>query len=186
MNKGLKLAISLAVVYLLHAAPAHSAQISGPTLTHSDDRVLVSTALEIDESYRTEIKKGISKNIVIYIDLFRRWDNWPDEFVQGQRYEQTLKCDPVKREYKASSLHGARILERRFSDCDAMIQWALRVDEATLSGIRELPEGQYLVRVTVESRLGRLPPFINLLFFFVREIEFRLQQSSEPFEHLSK
>ena len=39
-------------------------------------------------------KNGIAKEITFYIDLFRVWNMWPDEFVLGKTIVKTLRVDP--------------------------------------------------------------------------------------------
>ncbi|MEJ2183685.1 MAG: DUF4390 domain-containing protein [Nitrospirota bacterium] len=158
-----------------------AAEIRGPSVRFDDGRVMVSAALVLDEKHVEEIEKGVSKEIVFYVDLFRVWDTWPDEFVQGSTFVQTLHCDPVKKEYVATSLNGVRLLEKRFSSCRRMLDWALRIPEFSLADTEELEPSRYFVKVTAESRLRRLPPFINLLFFFVREKEFSVSRNSPVF-----
>ena len=31
------------------------------------------------------LKRGISKEITFYIDLFKVWNIWPDEFIAGRK-----------------------------------------------------------------------------------------------------
>ena len=47
--------------------------------------------------------------------------------------------------------------------------------------ITELEPAEYSMKLTIKSQLRRLPPFINLLFFFVKETEFEVTESSEYF-----
>jgi len=179
-----KLAIFILLIVLfpgLSVAEAQHAQVQGPNVKVREGSILVSTGLSLGKDYISDIKKGVPKEINFYIDLFRAWEPWPDEFVLGTTVSRTLKCDPVKKEFTASSVSSTENVERRFKSCDSMIQWALSVPEAWLPNISELAPGEYFVRVTAESRLRRLPPFINLMFFFVREVEFSVQEDSPKF-----
>jgi hypothetical protein len=47
--------------------------------------------------------------------------------------------------------------------------------------MRELEPGQYFVRVTVESKIRKLPPVIGYLFIFVSENEFKIVRDSALF-----
>lgn len=158
-----------------------AAEIQGPRVTVREDGIMVSTGITPDERQVEEIKKGVSKEIVFYVDLFRVWRSWPDEFVIGRKFKQTLSCDPVRKEYVATSLSGNVLKEKRFSSCERLISWALAIPEFRLTAVEELEPSEYFVKVTVESRLRRLPPFIDLLFFFVQETEFSLAADSPRF-----
>lgn len=174
------ISIALLLFSLCLSANAFAASVLGPNVKVREGNIIVSTGAQLDEKYMEEIRKGVPKEINFYIGLFRAWDNWPDEFVLGNTVTRTLRCDPVKNEFIATTLSHTRHEERRFNTCDKMISWALTIPEAWLTNINELAPGEYFVRVNVESRLRRLPPFINLLFFFVKEVEFSVEEDS-PF-----
>ena len=156
-------------------------EIYGPDVTINDGNIIVSTALGLNERQIDDISKGISKEVIIYVDLFRVWRAWPDEFVLGRKFTRTLKCDPVKKEYVATSLVGNVLREKRFSDCDSLLTWALAVEDHMLTSMKELEPAKYFVKVTAESRLRTLPPIVNYLFFFVKEREFRVSAKSSAF-----
>ena len=192
---------------LLAATPLFAAEMSaggltspdiiGPSVAIKEGGIFVSSGLRLDEQGIRDLKNGISKEIILYIDLFRVWPNWPDEFVLGNTITRTLRCDPVKKEYIASSLWGTTLTEKRFRSCETLTLWALSVPEFKLSGTAEIerarPEtagghaspDEYFVRVTAEGRLRRLPPVIGYLFFFVREKEFSVRRDSERFRPTS-
>jgi hypothetical protein len=62
-----------------------------------------------------------------------------------------------------------------------MIRWTLSVKDMKLTNIREIEAGQYFVRVTVESKIRKLPPVIGYLFIFVSENEFKVVKDSGVF-----
>ncbi|MGD2081015.1 MAG: DUF4390 domain-containing protein [Nitrospirota bacterium] len=175
----LKLALALTLVLLPLAAEAQ--EIVGPRVLVNEGHMVVSTALDLSEKQLEDISKGISKEIDIYVDLFRVWTSWPDEFVLGTKFTRTLRCDPVKKEYVATSLVGNVLREKRFTDCRSLVGWALSVDEHTLTSVKELEPSRYFVRVTAEGRLRKLPPVVGYLFFFVKEREFKVESDSAPF-----
>jgi hypothetical protein len=160
---------------------AQNAQVLGPNVKVREGSIVVSARLSLSKEQVNDIEKGVPKELNIYIDLFRVWDTWPDEFVLGTTVTRTLRCDPVKKEFIATSVSVTENVERRFRSCESMTKWALAIPKAWLTNTSELAPGEYFVRVTVESRLRRLPPFINLLFFFVREVEFSVQEDSPNF-----
>jgi hypothetical protein len=171
---------------LLLSAPLCATNVVGPDVVIHEDDITVSTGLILDEAKMAEIRSGISKEMIFYIDLFRVWKSWPDEFVLGKTVTKTLRCDPVKMEYIATSLAGTTLIEKRFNDCEPLIRWALSVKDFHLTKTSELEPSKYFIRVTVESRLRRLPPVISSLFFFVREKEFRLDMDSSLFDVIQR
>lgn len=175
----LRLAVTLALALMPLVAGAQ--EIIGPEVRINDSHIVVSTALDLSDKQLEDISKGISKEIDIYVDLFRAWKSWPDEFVLGTKFTRTLKCDPVKKEFVATSLVENVLREKRFTDCKSLLRWALSVDEHTLTSVTELEPASYFVRVTAESRLRKLPPVVGYLFFFVKEKEFKINRDSAPF-----
>jgi len=157
------------------------AEIIGPETKIINNEIYVTTGLILDEKQLQYLKNGIAKEITFYIDLFRVWNMWPDEFVLGKTIVKTLKADPVKKEYVAASSDGMTIVERRFNELDSLLNWSLSIRDLKLTNTRELEPDDYFVRITVESRLRRLPPVISYLFFFVPEKEFTKVKDSPRF-----
>ena len=173
---------SLALAALLALAPVTwAAGIVGPHVSVRNGGILASTTLELDEKQIKSIRSGVSKEITIYVDLFRVWKSWPDEFVSGVRFTRTLKCDPVKKEFVATSLRDETTSEKRFSNCEALLRWALSIQDLRLSGTRALEPAEYFVKVTAEGRIRRLPSVVGYLFFFIRERDFNIYSDSERF-----
>ncbi|MBU4320665.1 MAG: DUF4390 domain-containing protein [Thermodesulfovibrionales bacterium] len=158
-----------------------SAEIIGPETKIINNEIYVTTGLILDEKQLQDLKNGIAKEITFYIDLFRVWNMWPDEFVLGKTIVKTLRVDPVKKEYVAASSDGMTIVERRFNELDSLLNWSLSIRDLKLTNIRELEPDDYFVRITVESRLRKLPPVISYLFFFVPEKEFTKVKDSSKF-----
>lgn len=181
INFMFKTAALILLALFLPLSMSQAEEIKGPDVKVTGGSILVSTRLELDNPQVEEINKGVEKEIVIYVDLFRVWKSWPDEFILGKSFTQTLRCDPVRKEYVATSLSGNTLKEKRFSSCGRLIEWALTITELKLTGTKELEPSEYFVKVTADSRLRRLPPFINLLFFFVKEKEFSISADSAYF-----
>ncbi len=160
---------------------ARSAEIIGPETKNIYNEIYVTTGLILDEKQLQYLKNGIAKEITFYIDLFRVWNMWPDEFVLGKTIVKTLRVDPVKKEYVAASSDGMTIVERRFNELDSLLNWSLSIRDIKLTNTRELEPDGYFVRITVESRLRKLPPVISYLFFFVPEKEFTKVKDSPKF-----
>ena len=157
---------------------ASGAEIMGPDARVRNDEIVVSTGLALDEKNIGDLKNGISKEITFYIDLFRVWRIWPDEFVFGKKIVKTLRADPIKEEYAATTFDGTTLIEKRFKRFDSMLDWTLTIKDLKLINAKELQPSDYYVKVTVESRLRQLPPVIGYLLFFVPEKDFKLSKDS--------
>ncbi|MBI5213201.1 MAG: DUF4390 domain-containing protein [Nitrospirae bacterium] len=95
---------------------------------------------------------------------------------------RVLKSNPIKREYVASSIDGNVQLEKRFKDLESMIEWVMNIGDSKLTNTKELEPGSYFVKVSVESRIRKLPPVIGYLLFFVPEKELSISKNSPPFQ----
>ena len=106
---------------------------------------------------------------------------WPDEFITGRFLEKTLTCDPVKGEYLATSYNGSVVIEKRFKSFESMLDWALSVQDMQLRSLKDLEPGNYYVRVSVESKIRKLPPVIGYFMIFLPENEFTVEKNSRIF-----
>lgn len=176
-----RIILCLTVFALFFPSVSPGAQITNIETRIMNDEVVVSAGLSLDEKNLEDIRKGISREITIYIDIFRAWKTWPDEFVAGKKLIRILKSDPVKNEHIATSSDYNALVKKRFKDFDSMLQWALHIRNLGLAGIKELEPADYFVRVTAESRIRTLPPVIGYLLFFVPEREFRITRDSGIF-----
>jgi len=155
----------------------------GQTITDTDvklnnNEIHVSFSLALEDKNIQEISQGIDKELKFYVDLFRVWKVWPDEFVLGKTYSRTLKADPIKKEYVATSNDGSVIIKKRFKSLESMLSWSLSVKDLKLTNTRELDPGQYFVKITAESRIRKFPPVIGYLFIFLSENEFKIEKNS--------
>jgi len=155
--------------------------ITGPEVRIVNNEIFVSFSLNLEDKKLQEIKEGIDKELKLNIDLFRIWKVWPDEFVLGKVNIRTLKADPVKKEYVSTSLIGNTLIEKRFKSFESMIRETLSVRDIKLTNTREMDPGEYFVRVTIASRIRKLPPVIGYLFIFVKENEFKIVRDSGVF-----
>jgi hypothetical protein len=62
-----------------------------------------------------------------------------------------------------------------------MIKWALSINDLKLAHIRELEPGTYFVRITVESKIRKLPPVIGYFIIFLSENDFKIKKDSSFF-----
>jgi hypothetical protein len=155
--------------------------IVGPEVKLSGNDIYVTFSLKLEEKTIEQIKEGIDKELRFYVDLFRVWDVWPDEFVLGKFYRRTPKVNPIKEEYLATSFDGNTLIQRRFRSFESMLEWTLSVKDLKLTNTRELDPGQYFVRISVESKIRNLPPVIGYFLIFVSENEFKLKKDSAAF-----
>src|SRR5271157_73147 len=147
----------------------------------SNNELYVSTSVRPDPKSMDDLNDGLSKEFTFYIDLFRVWDIWPDEFVLGTKIIAKLKSNPIKREYIATSVSGNIIREKRFNTPETMVIWATTLSDIKLTNIKELDAGNYFIKVTAESRIRKLPPVIGYLLFFVADKEFSISKNSHTF-----
>lgn len=172
------IASALFLLIFILDQPADCQEISGIDVKMNNNDIFVTFSLNLDPQQIREIKEGIDKDLKFYIDLFKIWKVWPDEFVTGKFFNRTIKSDPIKGEYVATSFNGSVLIEKRFKSCDSMINWALTIKDLKLSNSRELEPGKYFVRVTAESKIRKLPPVIGYFFIFLSENEFKIRKDS--------
>ena len=168
-------------IALFIPALAWGQEISGPEVRLINNDVFVSFSLVLDSKHVQEIKEGLDKELKLYIDLFRVWKNWPDEFVLGKFYSRKMKVDPIKKEFVATSFDGNVIIEKRFRSFESMLAWGLSVRDLKLTNTRELEAAQYFVRVTAESKVRSLPAVVGQFLFFISENEFKIKKDSGVF-----
>ncbi|MBM4135868.1 MAG: DUF4390 domain-containing protein [Nitrospira sp.] len=174
--------VFLVICFLLFFhSPLNGAEIAGLEVRLQENEIHITTALSLEATYLDELSNGITKEFRFYIDLFKVWNMWPDEFVLGKSFIRTLKCDPVKKEYIATSFDGNTLIEKRFKSFESMISWSLNINNLKLAHMRELEPGVYFVRITVESRIRKLPPVIGYFIIFFSENEFKITKDSSFF-----
>lgn len=175
------LAISLILGYILLPSLSEGQEISGPEVSVRGGDIHVSFELKTDPKFVQGMKEGIDKELKFYVDLFRVWNIWPNEFILGKSYTKTVKADPIKEEYVATSLRGNVLIEKRFRSFNSMLKWVLSFTDVKLAATRDLEPGRYFVRVTVESRIRKLPPVIGYFIIFLSEDEFKIHKDSGVF-----
>ena len=173
--------IFLIIGLLLVPLVSESQNLSGPEVKFAGNDLFVTFSLGLEEKSIEAIRNGVDKEFRFYIDLFRIWKMWPDEFVLGKAFIRTVKVDPVKKEFVATSNDGNVLVERRFKSFESMLAWTVSFRDLKLTNVRELEPGQYFVRITVESKIRKLPPVIGYLFIFVSENEFKVVKDSAFF-----
>ncbi len=159
-----------------------SSEIAPVSIKQVNSEIFVTTALQPDQKFIEDLNNGLSKEIVFYIDLFRHWKLWPDEFVLGQKIVRILQIDPIKRECIATNIEGNVKTLKRFKDLDSMIAWAANIADLKLTNVKVLEPDDYYVKVTVESNLKKLPAVVGYLLFFVPSKEFSISKDSSAFK----
>ncbi len=171
----------LIIVTITIPCIAISGEIKGPEFKFSDNFLKVSLTLSLDESQINLIHDGIPEELSFYIDLFRRWETWPDEYITGVELIRTLKADTVKGEFIATSLSGSILTVKRFASLESMLKWSLNVNNITFSNNNSLEKGLYFIRVTIESHKRKLPKIIGYVLFFINDRDFKITKDSEIF-----
>lgn len=160
---------------------AGTAEIIGPEVKFQDNQIYVNATLALNEKSLQELRNGVTKDLRFNVDLFRVWNMWPDEYVGGKLFVRTLKSDPVTLQYKATSNDGTTLTQKKFKSFESMLQWALFINDVKLANIRDLEPGNYFVRVTVQSKIRKLPPVIGYFMIFLPENEFEIRKDSSYF-----
>ncbi|MFQ3573151.1 MAG: DUF4390 domain-containing protein [Thermodesulfovibrionales bacterium] len=169
------------IVFFAIVGVIQSATVSQPSVKISDGYISVSAILSPPPEFIEEINQGMTKEIVFYIDLFRIWKLWPDEFVKGKKIVRTIKVNKIKREFLVSSHEENIIREKRFSDIESMMNWAFAINDIRLEGVSTLDHGRYYIKVSADAVKRDIPPLVGFLLFFISDKEFSLSSSSETF-----
>lgn len=172
---------SVVCFVVLWSSVCTGADIVGPEVRLENNDLYVTARLALNEKTVQELRNGITKEFIFYIDLFKVWKMWPDEFVLNKTFTKTLKSDPVKTEYVATSRDESTQIRKRFKTLQSMIEWGLTIDNLKLAGMRDIEPATYFVRVTVESKIRTLPPVIGYFMIFLPENEFRIKKDSQFF-----
>lgn len=179
------LLFSALIFLFLLFSPASGVEINGPDVRVQDNEIHVTASLSLDDKIFQELQNGMTKELRFYVDLYRLWKVWPDEFILNKTFTRTLKSDQVKKEYIASSNDSNTLIQKRFKSLESMIQWSLSINDLKLANVKELEPSIYYVRVTVESRIRQKPPVIGYFMIFLPEDEFKISKASPVF-HIGK
>ena len=167
--------------FLLFLNGAEGVELDNITVILTQESVTVGAELNLDDAQISDLKNGIHKELIFYIDLFKEWNVWPDEFISGVKIIRKVKCDPVKKEFSMISYNESSITELRFNSLESLLDAALKIDNLTAFRTEGLRPGRYFVKVSAESRIRKLAPLIGYLLFFVPENEFGVEMNSQKF-----
>ncbi len=160
---------------------SHAAGIKDLTVDLDSGEITVGFRFEPAPGDISHFRNAISREIVFFIDLFRLWKVWPDEFIKGVKIIRKLHSDEMKKEYRLDSYDGKQLTLKRFNSFSSMTDWAFTFRGIKLGRLDELQKGRYFVRVTVESKKEKVPSIISEVFFFLPSREFRYRLDSPPF-----
>ncbi len=133
------------------------------------------------EDFMEDFKSGLSKNILVTIELFKKWSIIPDEFIKGVQIQRNLLSDPIKGEFTVKSQEGSILFEKRFKNADDAIEWALKLNSVKIGDVNQFEKGRYYIKVTVESNIKKLPSVLEHILFFIPKYEKRISKESETF-----
>ncbi len=176
------LSLLLLIEFIVSVRTVSAVEIGDISYRLSNNDLYVSTSIRPDQKSIDDLNDGLSKELTFYIDLFRVWDIWPDEFVLGTKITAKLKSNPIKREYIATCVSGNIVREKRFNDPETMVTWATTLSDIKITNTKELETGTYFIKVTAESRIRTLPPVIGYLLFLVPDKEFSISKNSRTFQ----
>ncbi|MEE9524566.1 MAG: DUF4390 domain-containing protein [Thermodesulfovibrionales bacterium] len=175
------LAITLYFLISFNVQGAEGVELGTISVEIKEDAILVSSDLQLDEDQIEDLQNGIDKEITFYIDLFREWAVWPDEFISGTIINRKIKSDPVKKEFSMNSSGKTSDTEQRFNSLASLLSEALMLKDVELSSVGYLRPGRYFVKVSAESRIRKLAPIVGYLLFFVPEMNFKVDKNSDIF-----
>lgn len=142
------------------------------------NKIEVNVQIIPSESFISEFKEGLNKNIMILIDLYRKWSIIPNEFVWGVQIKREFISNPIKEEFIIKSYDVNIIKEKRFKSWQDAIEWGMKIDSIIID-TKDLEKGKYYVKVTVESNIKKLPSIFEHLLFFIPKHEKKISKESE-------
>ncbi len=168
---------------LIFSRIIYAQEINNLDVKIKGEELIVSISIILHEEFINEVKNGIQKELIFYIDLFRVWKFWPDEYVYGNSIVRKIVGDVIKGEYIMSSFDRNKkvIIEKKFKSLESMLKAMAEIGPISLINIKGMESGDYYVRVTVESRLRKLPPVVGYILFFIPEKEFSITKDSPIF-----
>lgn len=150
-------------------------QMSDVIVTQGDDALIVSSTLLgcFSKDFEDAIRNGFEKEITFYIEIYRRWSFWPDEFILSKKIQKTIKYDVMKKIYYTSSYDGLYLEEKVFDDHEIMKIWVSKITDVKVTPLSLFnPKATYFVRIKAESKFKKLPPILENLLFFITTTDF--------------
>lgn len=171
----------IAGLLLLQAFYAHAIENINMEIQKDNSFLTVKARVIPSQEFIDDFKSGLSKNIFILIELYRKWSIIPDEFISGVQMQRILIPDPIKGEFIIKTLEGDRLTEKRFKNWQEALDWALKTDYIKIASINNLDRGKYYIKITVESNIKKLPSVLEHILFFIPTYEKKITKESESF-----
>jgi len=145
------------------------------------NNIIVNLSVAGAAELESAIKSGIKKEINFTVELIRQWRFWPDEFVVSKKIRKIVNYDNLREQYWASSFDGVIFMERQFENYQMMRDWIFTVNAVNIANVKELDQGDYYIRIVVESKTINPVPVMGLLIHLIPEVEMSLAKESQPF-----
>lgn len=169
------LLFSLFIVLTPLSVSGKGEHMSDVIVNQGSEDLLVSTTLldGFSKNFEDAVKNGFEKEIIFYIEIYRRWSLWPDEFILFKRVQKTVKYDELKKLYYTSSYDGLYLEEKVFDDYERLKAWVSKLVNVKITPLGLLkPKATYFIRIKAESKFKRLPPVLENILFFVPTKDF--------------
>lgn len=166
---------------LLCAFPVHAIEDIDMEIQKTNPFLIVKARIIPSQEFVDDFKNGLSKNIFILIELYRKWSIIPDEFINGVYIQRVLISDPIKEEFIIKSVERETLKEKRFKNWREALDWALRIEPVKIVNINDVAKGKYYIKITVESNIKKLPSILEHILFFIPTYEKKITKESERF-----
>lgn len=169
------LLFSLFIVLTPLSVSGKGEHMSDVIVNQGKEDLIVSTTLlgGFSKNFEDAIKNGFEKEIIFYIEIYRKWSFWPDEFIFSKKIQRTIKYDGLKKIYFVSSYDGLYLEEKNFDDYENMKTWICKIGNIKVTHTNLLnSRATYFVRIKAASKSKKLPTIIENIFFFVATTDF--------------
>lgn len=174
--------ILIIVTFLfLSVLNAHAIEDINMEIQKNSSSLIVKARIIPSQEFVEDFKNGLSKNILIMIELYRKWSIIPDEFIVGIQIQRVLISDPIKDEFIVKTVQSDVLTEKRFKNYQEALDWALNIEPVKLVNINRVERGKYYIKITVESNIKRLPSVLEHILFFIPTYEKKITKESEHF-----
>lgn len=179
-----KCALKLIIVigfFLITAVRSYAIENINMEIQKDTTFLTVKARIIPSQEFAEDFKNGLSKNIFILIELYRKWSIIPDEFINGVQIQRVLISDPIKDEFIIKTLQGEILTEKRFKNWQEALDWALNIGPVRVVNINNVDRGKYYIKITVESNIKKLPSILEHILFFIPTYEKKITKESESF-----
>lgn len=181
MKNFLECLLIITGVLIIFISTAHGIENIKMEIQKRNNSLFVKSTIVPSQEFIEDFRSGLSKNISILIELFRRWTIIPDEFIKGYMIQRILISDPIKEEFIIKTVYGEGMVEKRFKNWQEALNWALNIDTVKIADVNTLEQGRYYIKITVESNIKKLPLVFEHILFFIPKYEKKITKESEIF-----